>query len=193
MGLAVDEWQKVTKLLLKQMVEAVAFCHFHNVCHFDISLENFVIADVQIEVTPNGKIQFLTDSLQVKLCDFGLAEKFNKGISRCMSEKYVGKTNYKSPECVKEMCMFDAKKNDVWCLGVCAFMMAFGNAPFVKAEESNDSFGYVINGRLKELLNNWNFLYLCNDDFLDMLESMLKYEADRMPLALLRRHSWFRS
>ena len=70
-SLDVPQWQKVTQLLLKQMVEAVDFIHSHNVCHFDISLENFVIADVRIEVTPNNKIRFLTETMRIKLCDFG--------------------------------------------------------------------------------------------------------------------------
>ena len=121
----------------------------------------------------------------------GLAEKFKKG--KCLSVKYVGKTNYKSPECLKECDVFDAKKNDVWCLGICAFMMIFGNAPFVKADGSSESFVYVVNGRLRELLRDWKLLYLCGDEIVDLLESMLQYEADRMSLSNMKQHSWFQS
>merc|ERR1712228_847786 len=136
--------------------------------------------DVQIEITPNDKIRFLTDTMQIKLCDFGLSEIFKKGQNECLSTKYVGKVNYKSPECAKQC-------------GVCAFMMAFGNAPFPAAEGSNDSFVYIIDGRLRELLKEWKLLCLCNDGLVELLQSILKYETDRISLVQMMRHSWFQS
>eukprot|EP01084_Bolivina_argentea_P258214 435217_1 len=45
-----DEWQAVIKIILKQMVECIDYIHSKNVCHFDISLENFLINDIPIEV-----------------------------------------------------------------------------------------------------------------------------------------------
>merc|ERR1712099_211166 len=77
----IADWQKVVNIIFKQMVECIEYLHSKNVCHFDVSLENFLINDVEIEIEVHGddhKIRFLTDDIQIKLCDFGLAELFTK-------------------------------------------------------------------------------------------------------------------
>ena len=71
------EWEKAVKVIFKQMVEAIEFIHSKNVCHFDISLENMLISDVFVEVNRKNNlskpsIEFMTEDIQVKLCDFGM-------------------------------------------------------------------------------------------------------------------------
>ena len=116
-----EHWRKVVKEIFKQMVECVAFIHNKNVCHFDISLENWLISDVEMEVLQHEKSEkehlFFQKNIQIKLCDFGVSQLFTS--SKCKSSKYCGKKNYKSPEIVNRKKHFDAKKNDVWCLGMC--------------------------------------------------------------------------
>merc|ERR1712113_1368810 len=46
----IDHWQNVSQIILKQMIECIDYIHSKNVAHFDISLENFLISDVEIEV-----------------------------------------------------------------------------------------------------------------------------------------------
>eukprot|EP01084_Bolivina_argentea_P027752 51553_1 len=41
----ISHWKKVCKLIFSQMVECIDYIHSKNVCHFDISLENFLIND----------------------------------------------------------------------------------------------------------------------------------------------------
>eukprot|EP01084_Bolivina_argentea_P168155 291684_1 len=43
-----NDWHKVVKIIFKQMIECIEFIHSKNVCHFDISLENFLINDVKV-------------------------------------------------------------------------------------------------------------------------------------------------
>ena len=72
--ITISEWHKVVKIIFKQMIECIEYIHSQNVCHFDISLENFLINDVSIEIhnTPNGdRVKFDTDKICIKLCDFG--------------------------------------------------------------------------------------------------------------------------
>merc|ERR1719273_2885359 len=73
--LDLDHWRKFVRVLFVQIVEAVQFIHRHGVCHYDISLENLLINDVEVVIDQRGKITFCTDSIRVKLCDFGLAER----------------------------------------------------------------------------------------------------------------------
>ena len=55
----------------------------------------------------------------------GLAKYFQQN-EDCLSNKYCGKRNYKSPEIVSKKKKFDAKMNDIWCLGVTLFMISTG-------------------------------------------------------------------
>eukprot|EP01084_Bolivina_argentea_P188811 324903_1 len=43
--LDIFEWHSAVKVIFLQMIEAIEFIHSKNVCHFDISLENFLIND----------------------------------------------------------------------------------------------------------------------------------------------------
>ena len=96
--ITIDEWHKVVKLIFKQMVEAIEFMHDNNVVHFDISLENLLINDLDVKLNKKTeKISFVCNDIRVKICDFGLAEIFDKN-SSFLTNKYCGKPNYKSPE-----------------------------------------------------------------------------------------------
>eukprot|EP01083_Nonionella_stella_P076313 207901_1 len=77
--ITLSHWKEVSQVIINQMIEAIAFIHSKNVCHFDISLENFVICDMPIEIVHEGEsetIRFDTNAIQIKLCDFGLAKMF---------------------------------------------------------------------------------------------------------------------
>ena len=91
--LDIEHWMKMCKILFIQMIECIEYIHNKNVIHFDISLENFLINDVNINVieTDHGdeKIEFcLNDNVQIKICDFGLAQYFQ--YDDFSSSKYCG-------------------------------------------------------------------------------------------------------
>ena len=89
--LDISEWHKLVKIIFKQMIECIGYLHKKGVCHNDISLENFLINDVEAIWNDKGKIEFCKDNVIIKLCDFGLAEYFkNCGDHKTdfMSTKY---------------------------------------------------------------------------------------------------------
>ena len=95
--ITISEWHKICKIIFKQMVESIEYIHTKNICHMDISLENYTINDVKICESVDGKyIEFLGDDVQIKLCDFGLSETFNN--NQFLTNKYCGKSVHKSPE-----------------------------------------------------------------------------------------------
>merc|ERR1712154_596366 len=108
------------------------------------SLENFLISDVVVNVWSDNKITFCTDTIQVKLCDFGLSEMFEAG-NDFRSNKFCGKTNYRSPEINKKV-IFCAKSNDIWCLGICLFMLLIGRSPWSTAIDSDPIFAAGMKG-----------------------------------------------
>eukprot|EP01084_Bolivina_argentea_P140236 246604_1 len=186
------EWHRLVKVLFKQMIESVEYIHSHNICHFDISLENFCLNDIKITPYKDGtfkRIKFLHDDVEVKLCDFGLANAFERG-SVCHSNKYCGKMCYKCPEIAARKTLFNAKSNDVFCLGVCLFMMITGTHPWREATESDERFRYIRNGHLLQLLTVWNRSHFVNKELLDLFNKIFQYEDKRINLEQLKQHSW---
>ena len=189
--LEIAEWHKFVKVIFKQIISATEYIHSKNVCHFDISLENLLINDVEVILDSNGKIKFCHDNIIIKLCDFGLAEQFIS--NHCFeSSKHVGKQNYKSPECTmkEKYKSFNAKSNDVWCVGVALFMMLIGGNIYNKASFDDKSFVSIINGDIEKLLIKWNRIkYVC-PQIIDLFNKIFQFQDKRISLQQIRNHSW---
>ena len=71
----ISHWQTVVKIIFHQMLDAIQYIHSKNVCHFDISLENWLLEDPEIVVTTEGTtedVRVVLDDIHIKLCDFGM-------------------------------------------------------------------------------------------------------------------------
>eukprot|EP00484_Ammonia_sp_Unknown_P000853 CAMPEP_0197021808 /NCGR_PEP_ID=MMETSP1384-20130603/2718_1 /TAXON_ID=29189 /ORGANISM="Ammonia sp." /LENGTH=329 /DNA_ID=CAMNT_0042449719 /DNA_START=91 /DNA_END=1080 /DNA_ORIENTATION=+ len=188
-----SHWHKIVKVIFKQMIECIAYLHSKRVCHLDISLENFLINDVLVAVIEKRNqeiLQFLTDRIQIKLCDFGLSELF--GDDECLCVKWCGKQGYKSPEVLAEKRAFAAKKNDIWCLGVCLFMMSVGYPPWKAASPYDEAFVFMTNGNMKQMLNLWRLSHYVDDELLDLFRLIFQREDKRVGLAGIEQHAWFK-
>lgn len=94
----------------KQILEAVAYCHSHQIAHRDIKPENI----------------FLDKYDHVKLADFGMAKHFDyhvKSAEKCGTIKYFAPEMF---QCIE----VDPFKADIWSLGITFFVMATGFFPF---------------------------------------------------------------
>eukprot|EP01083_Nonionella_stella_P047850 128062_1 len=185
----ISHWKQVVKVIFKQMIECIDFIHSNNVCHNDISLENFVINDVPIYVDESdktGKLHFITDGIRIKLCDFGLAELHTN--KECLSNKHCGKTNYRSPEVASKKRRFAGKKNDIWCVGCVLFMLLFGCQPFGSASVEDAAFRCIINGDLVDLLFMWNLCEYGDKNSINLLQSIFQYEEQRICVGEMEKH-----
>ena len=96
---------------LLQIIKALKYIHSHRIIHRDLKLGNL----------------FITQKLELKLGDFGLAAKLDYDGQR--RRTVCGTPNYIAPEILE-------KKNghsyevDIWSLGVVAYTMLFGKPPF---------------------------------------------------------------
>eukprot|EP01084_Bolivina_argentea_P037929 70134_1 len=184
----INHWQAVVKVIFKQMVECIAFIHSKNVCHNDISLENFLINDVPILVQGGDepKIFVITDRIRISLCDFGLAELHEN--PECISNKHCGKNQYKSPEVYNLKPRFDGKKNDIWGCGVCLFMLSFGCPPWGVARITDELFTCVMSGHLLELLKMWDLCAYVDPFVIDLVQSIFVREEDRISVRQMNHH-----
>jgi len=198
-NLEISHWMEVCKIIFKQMIECIEYIHSKNICHMDISLENFLINDVDVYYTRDNKLRFCTDNIHIKLCDFGLAERFRPKLTvdrstKCvpdfLSNKYCGKPNYKSPEIAHKARSFNAKSNDIWCLGVCLFMMIIGSAPWHQTHRTDKCFMKIMNGQMVTLLTMWKRIDYIDQDQLSLIQSILKYEDKRFNMEQIKNCKW---
>ena len=199
----ISEWHKLVKIIFKQMVECLEFMHSKRVCHFDVSLENILLNDIDVTYKENqDKLIFCYDddehkenSVQAKLCDFGLAEYFEDKQDPYLSTKFAGKACYQSPEITIMKHNFDAASNDIWCLSVCLFMLITGLAPFRMSSIQDQYFNMIINenGDITKLMTKWNKLEYINDDLIELFKSLFQFESDRIDIDGIKKCKWLNS
>ena len=99
---------------LIQLLKGLIYLRSHKILHRDLKLDNL----------------FLTDKLQLKIGDFGLATKLDY-----LEEKrrtVCGTTNYLAPEVLKAEYYYEV---DVWAVGVIIYQLITGKLPFNAKEK----------------------------------------------------------
>jgi len=140
----------VIKSIFTQMVSVVQ--HLHNqlkICHMDLSLDNFLVT-IKDEDEDPLKLKLKPMSVVVVLADFGLALDFSAETDvkkQFMHDIRMGKMNYQSPECyncqfIKDkdkdfQCNYDCRLNDIYCLGICLFVLLFDDFPYRNPKDRN--------------------------------------------------------
>ena len=150
--------EKDAAKLMKQILEAVNYLHYHGVCHRDLKPENILLSSID-------------EFSQIKLIDFGLS-KVLKTMDDIMNGE-VGTLYYMAPEVIvgdyNEKC-------DVWSCGVILYIMLSGNPPFFSKDEKE----------LKEKIckMEYNFDYPAfskvSDDAKDLIKQIF-VDKDRRP------------
>jgi polo-like kinase 1 len=100
----------------KQILEALRHLHAHRIIHRDLKLGNL----------------FLSDKLEIKLGDFGLAAKLEFDGER--KRTICGTPNYIAPEILEGSSQGHSYEVDVWSFGVVLYTLLVGKPPF----ETND-------------------------------------------------------
>ncbi|KAJ1178037.1 hypothetical protein NDU88_003286 [Pleurodeles waltl] len=101
-----------TKLLFRQLVEAILYLHSRGVAHRDLKCENAL----------------LHKGVILKLTDFGFA-KLIPTTSADLSRTFCGSTAYAAPEVLQGV-PHDSRKGDIWGLGVVLYVMLCASLPF---------------------------------------------------------------
>jgi calcium-dependent protein kinase len=157
---------------LTDITSGLEFIHGHGIAHRDISLENLLLSN-------DGK---------VVITDFGLCCDCADGE---MQKGTVGKDLYVAPEVFAGDSVYDAKKADVWSLGIVLFTMMTGIAPFELPSIYDERFLMIKQGKLADMLRQWQMLAFFSNDCLDLLSKMLCVEPEkRISLEQVLEHPW---
>jgi len=173
--LSLKQWQLQIQYLIGLVINTVRF--FHHECsltHLDLSLENIVI-------NPN--------TMNIKICDFGLSLFFENEQKSFICNQYAGKTLYKSPEIIEKK-PFDARLADVWAIGIMLFILLTGIPPFEIASSTNARFQYIFNGNFNRFLKLCNLEDYVPKDAKDLLIRIFKPETKRITIEQMLSHPY---
>eukprot|EP00746_Dinoflagellata_sp_MGD_P088988 gnl/MRDRNA2_/MRDRNA2_35155_c0_seq1.p1 gnl/MRDRNA2_/MRDRNA2_35155_c0~~gnl/MRDRNA2_/MRDRNA2_35155_c0_seq1.p1 ORF type:complete len:1044 (-),score=193.37 gnl/MRDRNA2_/MRDRNA2_35155_c0_seq1:135-3236(-) len=177
-GASGSRWsERVVAEVIRQTLQAAAYCHGHGFVHRDLKLQNVLLAEpisvsnVGCEVKPH-----------VVVADFGLAELFHSSNGRRVG--VAGTPPYMAPETWQGHA---GPKSDVFAIGVMAFMMLTGESPWGKVNSKQKLLEQILHGE-----PDWNrikapFALRC-------VQLMLRKDHRNRPDAKrLLQHEWFRA
>ncbi|KAJ3128098.1 hypothetical protein HK098_005152 [Nowakowskiella sp. JEL0407] len=102
------------KIIFKQLVDAVSYCHSVGIVHRDLKLENILLHSSSTSSFPT-----------LKLSDFS----FSVSYTSIPLKTFCGTTPYAAPEILKGESYF-APPVDIWSLGVLLYIFIFKEFPF---------------------------------------------------------------
>ena len=133
-----------TRHYWKEMLECVQAVHDHDIVHSDLKPANFLLVKGQL-----------------KLIDFGIANKIADDTVNVHRENQIGTPNYMSPESL--VCYTPAlgaanagqkilklgKPSDVWSLGCILYQMTYGQPPFAHITKQFERIMSIPNPRVE--------------------------------------------
>mmetsp|Transcript_14339 Transcript_14339/g.18192 ORF Transcript_14339/g.18192 Transcript_14339/m.18192 type:complete len:272 (-) Transcript_14339:52-867(-) len=159
--------ERRSKPLLKQISNALQFCHQLGFAHLDIKPENIL----------------LDREGNAHLCDFGHTHRLTARV-----ETLTGTHLYNPPEVYNSLhkFTFDKAAADIWSLGVLIHIIVTGNYPFAGTTEAEIQFEARI-GRV--YLSD---LELCSSACQDLVTKMLSLDPTQRPsISEVLQHPWF--
>lgn len=162
--------------IMKQMLSAVAYLHHKGVVHRDLKLENFLFKNEPKDADNPGDI---------KMIDFGFSEIFWNKPKMTLA---VGTAGYMAPEMVdkkEEKTGYD-RGVDMWSLGVVAYILMCGYAPFFR-KTREESFQAIMTGKFIKQ-TRWKALGPLAQKFIKSL--LEKNKSKRLTAVQARRHTW---
>ncbi|CAD8079067.1 unnamed protein product [Paramecium sonneborni] len=158
--------EKMAADYIKQILQAVSYCHEKQIVHRDLKPENILLSG-------SGE--------EIKVIDFGTSRYFT--INNNMNKR-LGTPYYIAPE------VLDGKYNekvDIWSCGVILYIFLCGYPPFT-GKSDNEIFAKVRNARLIFDKDDWSTV---SRDAIDLIVKMLNIDAKkRFSAQQALQHPW---
>ncbi len=151
--------EKETKIIFKQIYDAVKYMHSQNIIHRDLKPNNILFLD--------------EEKTQIVIIDFGISgfsngkfkENIKAGTLLFLPPEFVGKNNFSSDI-----------KLDIWALGIILFRMLQGFYPF-ESKKEKDIVNKILTMDIK-FNNKIKISNLCKELICRMLEKNYLYRID---------------
>jgi len=162
--------EEQARWIFQQLIIGLDYCHRRGVANRDLKLENLLM-----DQDVNGKKPLL------KICDFG----YSKHEMNSSAKSGVGTPIFMAPEIVFSGKTYDAKRADLWSVGVILYAQIYGRYPFdVKDKQYAQKFQHAVYLLPPEIP--------ASDACKDLLTRLLVADPDkRISLQGILGHPWF--
>ena len=155
--------EKTSKILFRQIIQALKYIHSKNIVHRDIKLENILLDLNNI----------------IKICDFGVGKLIKPG---AILRDQCGTPVYMAPEIIKGE-GYEGPPVDIWSAGVALYIMLTGNIPFNR-DRNHDLKHAILNNEYKKIDD-------VSDQVNDLISKILeKNPSKRYTIDQILEHPW---
>jgi len=166
--------EREAREVVRTIAEAVAYMHAHGVVHRDLKPENILLS------SPDDETAI------IKIADMGFAKVVPFGAG-CTMRTSCGTPSYVAPE-ILEGRPYDASV-DLWSLGVVAYILLAGYAPF-HARNQTELFRSIVAGRYHFDSPYWDDV---SEGAKDLIRKLLVVDPSRrLNAAAVLQHRWLR-
>nr|QMT27196.1 serine/threonine-protein kinase [Avena sativa] len=160
------------RYFFQQLICGVSYCHFMQICHRDLKLENTLL-----DGSPAPRL---------KICDFGYSKS---SLLHSKPKSTVGTPAYIAPEVLSRR-EYDGKTADMWSCGVTLYVMLVGGYPFEDPDDPKN-FRKTI-GRIMSIQYKIPEYVHVSQDCKNLLAGIfVANPAKRITMREIKNHPWF--
>jgi serine/threonine protein kinase len=186
-----DMPEKALKILMREVLAAVAHVHKQGMLHRDLKPDNFVVHVQEDPDSPTGKVR------KVKLIDFDNADPEWGGPNSPLIEQahFHGTLRFSAPEAFKGVY---SQQSDLYSIGVILYLLVTGSLPYVDSvyEQKNLEGLFEIFDRMRRFRVNWEQeAWKRIPKCMDFCTQLLAFNLEDRPVSAEAAvsHSWFSS
>jgi len=160
--------------IIHNLLYCINYCHQQGVCHLDLKLDNLLLHEDGSPSSGFGNI---------KVIDFGFARPLHHG-EQTRFQNEVGTPYYVAPQVLNGDYNY---KCDIWSIGVIAYMLLGGYAPF-DGDDDNEVMRNVLRGEFDFDSEQWDYV---SDEAKAFIQFLLIYDENLRPSAEeALQHEW---
>ncbi|KAI0496081.1 hypothetical protein KFK09_022388 [Dendrobium nobile] len=160
------------RYFFQQLISGVSYCHFLQICHRDLKLENTLL-----DGNPAPRL---------KICDFGYSKS---SLLHSRPKSTVGTPAYIAPEVLSRR-EYDGKLADVWSCGVTLYVMLVGAYPFEDPDDPKN-FRKTIGRIVAVQYKIPDHIHISQDCRHLLSRIFVANPTKRITISEIKKHPWF--